>query len=391
MAEPQIRRARSVRRPRRSRLLWVMGLAFAAVALGVLLGAYRLGQRSTLADPWDLVWLRAYLDRPIDTASPQDGFWVAGYYVDYDRTSLEMVKTRSNHMDQVVVFGYGFDASGNAVGQEHQIVKGLTGPEKRVLLFSNVTNAGFDKEIVHALLTDTTVRNQAVQSILAKTTELGATGVQIDFENIPSTDRDAYTAFLRELKAALQPSSRTLSVAVAAKTRDTRTGWGGATDYTAVGQIADQIYIMAYDEHWKGGEPGPIASLPWTENVIRYAIGTMPAKKIILGVPFYGYEWAADGQTGAKTNRSFGASQMATRVVEYKADVKWDPVAGENVATFQTQDGDRVAWFPDQRSLDAKLTLAYQYNLKGIALWRLGFEPDDWWNKLGEFRVHPAK
>jgi len=226
---------------------------------------------------------------------------------------------------------------------------------------------------------------------LAKATDLDAGGVQSDFENIPPTDRDAYTAFLKRLKGELQPLGMTLSIAAAAKTSDTRTGWGGATDYAAIGQIVDQFYIMAYDEHWRGGEPGPVASLTWTEEVVRYATGVMPAQKIVLGVPFYGYEWAVNPEEGTKNNKAYSFSTMSRRVGEMGGTAKWDPVSGENVATFKVNGSDRVAWWPDERSLEAKLKLAYQYNLKGIAAWRLGFEKDDWWEGLGAFRVKPTK
>jgi len=375
--------------PGRRRPPWavLVGLVLVVAFVGVAVGGYALGKRFQQADPWDPFLLRAYLDRPLDTSPPGHGFWIAGYYVDYDSTSLEAVKIRSNHMDQVVIFGYGFDRQGNLIGKDQLLIKGITGKQKRVLLFGNLTNGTFDKDTAHAILTDSRVQDRAVQNIIQTSESLGVAGVQIDFENIPNDDRNAYTAFLKRLKTELSARSMSLSIAAAAKVSDSKTGWGGATDYAAVGQIVDHFYIMAYDEHWRDGEPGPVASLPWVERVIRYATGVMPAQKIVLGVPLYGYEWGTDG----KNNRAYGSSRMARRMTETTPQVKWDPVAGENVATYKTSEGDRIAWWPDQRSVDAKLRLAYQYNLRGVALWRLGFEPDDWWNQMGAFRVTPSK
>lgn len=375
------------RRPRRrfGLILVVLLLLFAVI------GGYSLGQRSVPVPPWDSVWFRAYTNRPIDTSAPGDGFWVTGYYVDYDRYSLDSVKLNAQHMDQVIIFGYGIDHQGNVTGKEQSLVRGITSAQKRILLFGNFDDGGFDDDIAHAILTDPAVQDRAVAGILAKSVELGVAGVQIDFENIPSSDRDAYTAFLRRLKNELAPKGMTLSIAAAAKTRDTTTGWGGATDYVAIGQIVDYFYIMAYDEHWTGGEPGPVASLDWVERVIRYAVGVMPSQKVVLGVPFYGYDWAADAAQGTSTNKAYSSSAMARRMGEFGANVIWDPVVGENKAIFTSGDGDRIAWYPDERSIDAKMKLAYQYNLKGIAAWRVGFEPDAWWESLGAFRLHPSK
>lgn len=391
MSQPlEAPRRRPTERPR-SWWVWIALVSLVVMLPLALFGGYRLGQRFSGVEIWDSVWLRAYQNRPLDTAAPKDGFWVAGYYVDYDRTSFQVVKTRSSHMDQVVIFGYGFDAQGNVVGSDQELIRGVTGPQKRVLLFANLTDGAFNRETGRALLTNPEVRERALQGIVAKAEELGVAGVQIDFEDIAPANRAAYTEFMRLLKERLQPKGLTLSVAVPGKTHDDRTGWGGAMDYPALGQIVDYLYIMAYDEHWRGGPPGPVASLGWVEKVVRYATGVMPAQKILLGVPFYGYEWSAEPGGGTKTNRAYGSDRMAERAAQFGAKVQWDPVHGENVATFKTQEGERIAWFPDQRSLDAKLLMAYQYNLKGVALWRVGFEPDDWWNKMGGFRLSPTK
>lgn len=391
MTEPLVRPDFAPVQPRRRWPRWLAAAALIA-SLGVTaLGGYTMGQRFAPANLWDPLWLRAYLDRPLDYGGPGNGFWVAGYYVDYDSGSLEVVKTRSTHMDQVVVFGYGFDKDGNLQGKEQQLVRGVIGRAKRIILFGNLTDGGFNKDTAHAILTDRAVQDRAVRNLIDKAKGLDAGGVQIDFENIPAGDRDAYTAFLKRLKEELAPLNMTLSIAAAAKTSDSRGGWGGATDYAAIGAIVDQFYIMAYDEHWRGGEPGPVASLNWTEKVVRYAISVMPSQKIVLGVPFYGYEWAVDTKEGTQNNKAYSAVRMARRVAERGGTAKWDPVAGENVATFKVDGSDRIAWWPDERSIEAKLKLAYQYNLRGIAPWRLGFENDEWWNDIGAFRLNPVK
>ncbi len=387
MTTPQ--RISQPERPRRRPNRWVAGVLLAA---SVALVAFQAGQRFAPVNLWDPLWIRAYLDRPVDTGAPGNGFWLSGYMVDYDRSSLEVVKTRSNHMDQVVVFGYGFDRAGNVVGNDYEIMRGVIGKPKRILLFGNLTNGNFDKETAHAILTDRTVQDLAVKGMLERVAAMDAAGVQIDFENLAPGDRDAYTAFLRRLKDELAPKGLTLSIAAAAKTSDTRTGWGGATDYAAIGQIVDQFYIMAYDEHWSGGEPGPVASLPWVEKVVRYAISVMPSQKIVLGMPFYGYDWGVDPNADKSKNKAVGSARMAAKMAELGATVKWDPVAGENVASYKTPDGgERIAWWPDQRSVEAKMKLAYQYNLRGVAPWRLGFEADDWWDAMGAFRIQPSK
>ena len=388
MSLPETRHQTDAPRRRRS---WRALLAALLLAAATGVGGFFLGQYTAPHSLLDPLWVRAYLNRPLDESAPGEGFWITGYYVDYDDDSLESVRLNAPHLDQVIIFGHGFDWEGNVVGKDQHLLRGVTGEQKRVLLFGNFHEAGFDADLAHLILTDPQVQERAISGMLNEAARLGVAGLQIDFENLYPEDRDAYTRFLTRLKDRLEPLGLTLSVAAAAKTADTATGWGAATDYAAVGQIVDHFYIMAYDEHWLGGEPGPVASLGWVEQVIRYAIGVMPSQKIVLGVPSYGYEWAAEFEEGASPNAAYGPGRMARRAADFGAEVYWDPVAGENKAVFVSDEGTRIAWYPDERSLDAKLRLAYQYNLKGVAVWRLGLEPEEWWHRMGAFRLNPEK
>lgn len=365
------------------RRLKVALAAFAAVA--VVLSStgfgYALGQAKRVVPVWDPLWIRSLLERPIDPSLPGDGFWVAGYWVGYDLESLRTLQARAPHLDQVIAFSYGFQPDGAPQGQDPKILLGVAHKSKLVLLFSNLTAGEFSADTAKALLTDASARRRSLDAMVGKAAEFGAAGIQLDFEGISPSLRDAYTSYVTDLAAALHARGKTLSIAVPAKTRDSRSSpWGGAFDYEALGRSADAIYIMAYDEHYRNGPPGPVASLPWTEKVIRYAISVMPTKKVILGIPGYGYDWGPDG------GKAYGARTMAKRLDKPGARIQWDPVMGENVATYEGDSGPHTAWFPDDRSLQGKLDLAKKYNLKGVALWRLGFEPESYWEPMAALR-----
>ena len=49
--------------------------------------------------------------------------------------------------------------------------------------------------------------------------------------------------------------------------------------------------LMAYDEHYEGGEVGPVAGIEFVEDSIKYALNYVSNNKIVLGVPFYGRYW----------------------------------------------------------------------------------------------------
>lgn len=355
--------------------------------VGVGFVGYKLGRVTEGESVWRPDTWRAAFNLPRDTSPPSTGFWLTGWHVDYDTDSTAVVARESEGLDQVILFGWGFDQSGNVTGQDPFPIKGMTGPKKRVLLFGNFGTGGFHGDLANAIVADPQVGQRAIDGILAKVRDFGGSGVQIDFEGIYLSDRDHYTAWLGRLAEALHKEGLTLSVAVPVKQSDNRNGFAGEIDYPGIGRVADFIYLMAYDRHYLGGEAGPVAPLDWAEAVVRYAVGVIPAQKLILGVPLYGYEW---GEDPAK-NASYGGAFLTNRVAQAGAEAIWDPVAAEYRAEWQSPEGKRTAWWGDERSLEAKLHLAYQYNLKGIALWRLGLEPDRWWPNLHRFKQAPSK
>lgn len=372
----------SQQRPRQQSRRW---LVIGAVALGLLLtgfGGYFLGRRQpvSILDP---LWLRGTLHRPLDHTGPGPGFWVTGYWVDYDRKSLDDLALVSPHLDQVYAFSYGLTPEGKVIGQDAPPeLFGATNPKKIVLLVANMTDGKFSGPTARKVLTDPAARQAALDGMVAKVKALDAAGIQLDFEDIGADLRGPYTAFAKSLAEALHKEKATLSIAVPAKTADNPTSeWNGAFDYPALAQAVDQLVIMAYDEHYRLGDPGPVASLPWVDRVLRYATFNCPTGKLLLGVPGYGYDWQG------KDGKAYGVSGMGKHLADVNAQVKWDEVMGEQVATYHDEAGKmHVAWFPDSRSLDAKLKLARQYNLKGVAFWRLGFEPQDYWQALGAAR-----
>lgn len=51
------------------------------------------------------------------------------------------------------------------------------------------------------------------------------------------------------------------------------------------------MFIMAYDWHHAGSEPGPVAPITEIRRTIEFTIAQVPSRKIIIGVPLYGYDW----------------------------------------------------------------------------------------------------
>ncbi len=222
-----------------------------------------------------------------------------------------------------------------------------------------------DKEGMHTLLADPQNRQRLVENLAAQVTQNAYDGVNIDFEFLGKDDRDNFTLFLRELKNRLG-ANKELSVAVFACTKPE--SWLAGYDYAAIGEIADRVVIMAYDYSYKGSAPGPVAPLWWVEGVVNYTQTIIPAEKLLLGFPTYGYDWGNGLTTTTVTAPNLQNLKSKYTLSEYFDNASMSPY-------YRYVDNNGVAhqiWLENETSLNAKLDIALNNQLAGVSFWRIG-------------------
>lgn len=213
-------------------------------------------------------------------------------------------------------------------------------------------------------------------------------GVNVDIENVDHTYREKYTDFVRLLREYI-PKSKEVSVAVAANPYGWSNGWQGSYDYEELSKYADYLMVMSYDEHYDGGEEGPVASIDFVRDSIEYALEYVPEEKIVMGVPFYGRLWGGDFQgRGISLNR---ADELLSL---FNARVFFDEESKSPVATFTVYEnspefkingkilkpGNYTLWYEDETSLALKMKLIEDYGIKGAGNWSSGQEKDNIWD-----------
>jgi len=306
--------------------------------------------------------------------------FVLGYYL-LDSSSYNSLIQNSNSLTGIAPWSWGLDSYGNlnadfdpeALAQVLQFAG--TRKIETYALIHNMFNGSFDSKIVTALLDNEIARTRAVNHIRSTVVNWGLTGINLDLENVPPSRRQALTNFVAELSSALHDEGVTVTMAVPAKTSDDPNhGFSGAFDYGELGKHVDQLVIMAYDQHYRTGPAGPVASINWVENVVKYAVNQVPASKIVLGIPSYGYDWP---QTGIASARTY--DQTMQLAAAQGANIKWH---NEHKVPYFTYGSNRQVWFENRYSIKYKLELVNQYKLHGIALWRLGQEDPGIWNVI---------
>lgn len=142
--------------------------------------------------------------------------------------------------------------------------------------------------------------------------------------------------------------------------------------------MADYVIIMGYDEHYAGGEAGSVASYPFVKQGIERTLEMVPKEKVVNAVPFYTRIWTEkDGETSSS---AMGIKDAMEWIEENDVELYWQEELGQYYGELATDDGVKQIWMEDAVSLGLKMDLVREYDLAGVACWRLGFEPASIWD-----------
>ena len=234
--------------------------------------------------------------------------------------------------------------------------------------------------VVHRILTEPALRAQWLDTITSLVDEHGWDGINIDFEAIPPTDRDALTAFIADAADRMHGRGKLMTQAMSAKLRDIPSHpRSGAFDYPALAQYNDYLFVMAWGIHWSTSAPGAQDDFAWVRQIRDY-VATMPFKqKFVMGTMLYGMDWPAGGgpdHPGAGLH--YGEIQaLATR---FGIGSVYDPVKGAWHLGY-TDDGGvpHDIWYSDAAAVGDRVALAREQGL-GVGFWRVGQEDEAIWS-----------
>jgi hypothetical protein len=195
-------------------------------------------------------------------------------------------------------------------------------------------------------------------------------GLQIDFENVPARDGEAFLSFLRELRVGLQ--GKLFTIALPARTRRIA---DDVYDYEKIKPYVDRILVMAYDEHWSGSAPGSIASLQWCRNVADYSLRVIGREKLVMGMPFYGRAWGDYSPSRALIYSTIEGIIKETGVNEIRRE------NGIPMFNYSVNVSIKV-YYEDEFSLSTRMEMYKSMNVRSIGFWRLGQETPKVWNYL---------
>ena len=238
-----------------------------------------------------------------------------------------------------------------------------------------------DKDLTSEILNDYKLREKLISSIVSAVEMYNLDGINLDFENMYESDKDAYSRLVIELAPRLKELGKVLSVDVTAP--DGSPDWSLCFNRNVIGDVADYVIFMAYDQHNTSTEAGTVAGCDWVEANINKFLGQEGVKpeKIILAMPFYTRVWNVTD--GGLSSSAVDMKSQSTLIPD-DAKITWDDSLKQNLAEYEKNGRTYKVWMEDAKSLKCKLDLVKKYNLAGGAFWRKDQETSDVWKVINE-------
>lgn len=241
--------------------------------------------------------------------------------------------------------------------------------------FNYRANTGAEVD-VYTVLSATTTRTYLIDRIMEEAQSCGMDGINIDFEGISNDSGEHFIQFLRELSIRCRANGLVLSV-----DNYVPYNFNSYYDLEEQGVVADYVIVMGYDEHWAGSpEAGSVASIEYVRYGIEQTGKYVPSNKIINALPFYTRLWKTVG--AEVTSEAYPMTSVENVLSTYGMEAAWDEATSQNYAEVTSGDTYYQMWIEDMQSIGVKLNVMQNYNLGGVAAWRLGYEPAAVWELI---------
>lgn len=336
----------------------------------------------------------------ITSQQVDDSYTMRGYdskvmvWVPYwDReAAFESLKKNQAAIDSIGLFWYLAKSDGSiktyeyAKGEDEIIGWAKDNGKEIMAIITNLPeekNTDWDDSLAGSLISSAAARQNHAKNIAVLLESKGYDGVQIDFESMRGDHRQDFTEFIKVLADELHQYNKIVGVDLLVKKSEGDPAYSNgseAQDWEELAKHADQLYLMLYGEHWETSAAGPMAGLPWFETIVDYARQLIPAQKLYVGIPLYGYDWT-------KGANAVGLVHDEVRAIKGRneAKVMWDEKEMSPYFYYQAGEVKHEVWFENAASIQAKLDILKEKGVRHTAVWRLGGEDKKLWKVLAEF------
>lgn len=305
---------------------------------------------------------------------------------------------RYDLLTTVAFFSIEIDANGNVTNTHGWPYGALVDEAHDAGARVVITITLFNSTSIATLVGSATKRANAIANIYSQIQAGLADGVNIDFEGVPVSAKANFVTFMTELKTYLLARMSNPHITVCTPAVD----WTGAFDFDQLAAQTDFLMVMAYDYHWKSGDPGPVAPLYgggiWPDISIEYTLDDYEAymspytlNKVILGLPLYGYNWlSVDNSVPGEATANATSETLHNAILKQESGnygVRHFDATTQTPYLLYQIGGWRQLWYTDSPAMGQRFAYAQNRATGGVGFWALGYEGtyDEIWDELAEY------
>jgi spore germination protein len=343
-------------------------------------------------------WVQvAAADPPTPARQPIIGAWLRSGSRDPLRQLIVIVATHFKSYNEISAFSYTVERDGSLVPHDPVSDEVLIdfARANNIRVMPTVSSTWDSTHIVN-IIKNPALRARHIEAIMQVVRSPQIDGIDIDYENLPPSARQAFSDFITLLAFHVHNEGKILSVTVPAKVRENdMPSVNGYADFVALGQVADYLRVMAYEYHTKNGPPAPNAPIWWVRQVVSYTTSVVPNEKVILGIHLYGYDWGGRETTALWWSDVQNVKERYGGIEQYIESDERGPVceialtytmyrsplcppAFFDCAPFVREN--HTIYYVDARYVAEAWKIVKEFRLGGLVMWRPGGEDPAIWD-----------
>lgn len=277
-------------------------------------------------------------------------------------------------LSEVTVGSLRLDADGTLSGEATKLPDG---PYEQWL---HVTNVGpiIDQAAVTTLLSNPDLQTSQINAIVEQATTNNFPGVNLDYQNIPVNQADAFTNFTSNLADALHAQNVILAITLGTPSAAGSNWDTGGQDWAALGEIVDVAYVqMPLDPTEFDADDEAAQIVNWaTRQINRSKLSTLQNASAVdrIGETFmplsnetalinFGELQFVEGSNEVAPNATVSVALSGTA-----APLEWDGDSLTYKYSYEKDGQTHDVWLGSEAALSHRAQLDSEYNLRGLAV-----------------------
>lgn len=299
----------------------------------------------------------------------------AGFYVNWDPQSLTDLKDHIKQLDMVLTESFFIkNGADTLIDQVNVEAMQVINKHKKVAIamVSNFNKDHFDGNAIHKLLQNKPLQNRFIANLIKSLKKYGYHGVNIDFEEIREKSDAPLAAFQKNLYTQMHAQNMIVTQDIAPDNDD--------YNLDVLSAYNDYIFVMAYDQHSESSNAGDVSHQQWVEERLDKICEKISSEKIILALACYGYDWP-DQDVG----KNVTYQQAIGNASRYGGKIIYNPISANLNYSYKDESGlHHQVYFTDAATNFNLIRKADDWDVAGIAIWRMGAEDPRLWSFISK-------